>query len=171
MRLVPLRQLTSHASPAFRELYNKYHDQGFEIIAFPANQFGGQAPGTDEEERAWALKKFGIDFDVFDHVAVLDKPTPMWEGPTEISPLYRYMKSVLPGEIPCVRGALLVFSHAEPHAQHHPMRSWNYTKFLIGRDGVPLRRYSPADPLDQGMEADVVAALAGKPLRKRRSER
>ena len=51
------------------------------------------------------------------------------------------------------------------------MRSWNYTKFLIGRDGVPLRRYSPADPLDQGMEADVVAALAGKPLRKRRSER
>ena len=109
MRLVPLRQLTSHASPAFRELYNKYHDQGFEIIAFPANQFGGQAPGTDEEERAWALKKFGIDFDVFDHVAVLDKPTPMWEGPTEISPLYRYMKSVLPGEIPCVRGALLVF--------------------------------------------------------------
>ena len=142
---------TAHrpASPtALRELYSKYHDQGFELIAFPANQFGGQAPGTDEEERAWALKKFGIDFDVFDHVAVLDKPTPMWEGPTEISPLYRYMKSVLPGEIP-----------------------WNYTKLLIGRDGVPLRRYSPADPLDQGMEADVVAALAGKPLRKRRSER
>ena len=92
----------------------------------------------------------------------------MWEGPTEISPLYRYMKSVLPGEIPCVRDALLAFSPAAPHA---PMRSWNYTKFLIGRDGVPLRRYSPADPLDQGMEADVVAALAGKPLRKRRSER
>ena len=116
MRLVPLRQLTSHASPAFRELYNKYHDQGFEIIAFPANQFGGQAPGTDEEERAWALKKFGIDFDVFDHVAVLDKPTPMWEGPTEISPLYRYMKSVLPGEIPCVRDALLAILPAAPHA-------------------------------------------------------
>ena len=86
-----------------QELYQKYHDQGFEIIAFPANQFGGQAPGTDEEERQWALKKFGIDFDVFDHVAVLDKPTPQWEGPTEISPLYRYLKSVLPGEIPwCV---------------------------------------------------------------------
>jgi len=85
--------------PSFRELYQKYHDQGFEIIAFPANQFGGQAPGTDEEERAWALKKFGIDFDVFDHIAVLDKPTPMWAGPTEISPLYRYLKSQLPGEV------------------------------------------------------------------------
>ena len=124
--------------PAFRELYQKYHDQGFEIIAFPANQFGGafsapslghrlradahtplaaagQAPGTDEEERAWALKKFGIDFDVFDHIAVLDKPTPMWEGPTEISPLYRYMKSVLPGEIPwnytCVQFAELLNTH------------------------------------------------------------
>ena len=96
-----MRHACSLASPAaLRELYTKYHDQGFELIAFPANQFGGQAPGTDEEERAWALKKFGIDFDVFDHVAVLDKPTPMWEGPTEISPLYRYMKSVLPGEIP-----------------------------------------------------------------------
>ena len=45
------------------------------------------------------------------------------------------------------------------------------SKFLIGRDGVPLRRYSPADPLEQGMEKDIVAALAGKPIPKRRSER
>jgi glutathione peroxidase-family protein len=45
---------------------------------------------------------------------------------------------------------------------------WNYTKFLVGRDGQVVGRYKPADPLDQGMEADVVAALAGKPLPNKR---
>jgi glutathione peroxidase len=130
-----------------RMLYDKYHADGFELIAFPANQFGGQAPGSSEEERAWAIKKFGFEFPVFDKIGVLDKPSPLWDTQEE-SPVYKFMKAALPGEIP-----------------------WNYTKFLIGRDGVPLRRYSPADPLDQGMEDDVKAALAGKPLRKRRSEK
>jgi hypothetical protein len=59
-----------------------------------------QAPGTDEEERAWAHRKFGFEFPVMDHVAVLDKATPMWAGPTEISPVYRFLKEALPGEIP-----------------------------------------------------------------------
>ena len=44
-------------------------------------------------------------------------------------------------------------------------------KFLVGRDGVPLRRYGPGDPLDQGMEEDIKHALAGKPLKKRKSDR
>jgi hypothetical protein len=94
--------------PSLRYLYDTYHAQGLELIAFPANQFGGQAPGTDEEERAWAHKKFGFAFPVFDHIAVLDKPTPMFEGPTVISPVYRFLKDALPGEIP-----------------------WNYTKCVI----------------------------------------
>ena len=51
-----------------------------------------------------------------------------------------------------------------------PLLCRNYTKFLVGRDGVPLRRYSPGDPLDQQMERDIVAALASKPLPKRKSE-
>ncbi len=95
-----------------------------------------QAPGSDEEERAWAIRKFGFEFPVFDHVAVLDKPTPQWAGPTQISSVYAFLKAALPGEIP-----------------------WNYTKFLVGRDGVPLRRYSPADPLDQGMEDDSACCM------------
>jgi len=58
-----------------------------------------------------------------------DKPTPQWEGPTTISPVYALLKSGVNtgGDLP-----------------------WNYTKFLVSREGVPLRRYSPADPLDQG---------------------
>ena len=132
--------------PSLRQLYNTYHEQGFELLAFSANQFGGQAPGTDAEEAAWAKRKFGLDFPVFDHVQVLDKATPQWAGPTTISPVYRFLKDALPGEIP-----------------------WNYTKFLVGRDGVPLRRYSPGDPLLQGAEEDVKRALAGKPLKPRSS--
>lgn len=132
-----------------RQLYETYHDRGLEILAFPVNQFGGQAPLSDEGERAWAIRKFGIDgLIVLDHVAALDKPTPQWSGPEVISPVYRLLKDALPGELP-----------------------WNYTKFLVGRDGVPLRRYSPGDPLDQGMEEDIKHALEGKPLRKHRSEK
>lgn len=126
------------------------HDQGFELVGFPVNQFGGQAPGTDAEERAFAWKKFGVQFPVFDHVAVLDKATPQWAGPREISPIYRLLKDATP--LPPDGGREL---------------PWNYTKFLVGRDGVPLRRYSPGDPDAQGLERDVVAALAGKPLARR----
>jgi glutathione peroxidase len=129
-----------------RKLYDKYHADGLELLAFPVNQFGGQAPGSDDYERQQAFRKFGFEWPtVFDHVAALDKPTPQWEGPTETSPVYKYLKSVLPGEIP-----------------------WNYTKFLVGRDGVPLRRYSPPDGLENS-EEDIVAALAGRPLKPRRS--
>ncbi len=63
----------------------------------------------------------------------------------------------------------------ELQACFHHLLTWHHdtlprVQFLVGRDGVPLRRYSPADPLDQGMEKDIVNALAGKPLPKRKSE-
>lgn len=51
--------------PGLRELYDKYSGQGFNLIAFPCNQFAGQAPGTSEEERQYAIRKFGFEFDVF----------------------------------------------------------------------------------------------------------
>lgn len=51
--------------PGLRTLYDRYHADGFTLAAFPCNQFGGQAPGSDEEERAWAHRKFGFDFDVY----------------------------------------------------------------------------------------------------------
>ena len=55
-------------------MYKKYHDQGFELVAFPANQFGCQAPGTSEQEREYAWRKFGFEFPVMDKIAVKDKP-------------------------------------------------------------------------------------------------
>jgi glutathione peroxidase-family protein len=51
--------------PGLRTLYDKYNKDGFNLIAFPCNQFGGQAPGTSQEERDWAFRKFGFEFDVF----------------------------------------------------------------------------------------------------------
>ena len=143
-------------------MYKKYHDQGFELVAFPANQFGCQAPGTSEQEREYAWRKFGFEFPVMDKIAVKDKPArckgidpasyeefkddpdamltaPLIDDTTSsspIAPVYAFLKQPpFDGEIP-----------------------WNYTKFLVGRDGRVLRRYSPADPLEQGMEDDVKRA-------------
>lgn len=122
--------------PGLRTLYNKYKDQGFNLIAFPCNQFGGQAPGTSDEERAWAWKKFGFQFDVFDKIDV--------NGPGA-HPLYKFMKSRQP-----------VGGRANGDIE------WNYVKFLVDRNGQPIKRYKPAyDPLD--FEADVRLALAGLP--------
>ena len=155
--------------PALRRMYETYRDRGFEIIAFPANQFGCQAPGTSEMERAYAYKKFGVDtFPVMDKIAVKSKPVkckgidpasyeefkddpdavltaPLVDDVTSSakqSPVYEFLKRPpFDGEIP-----------------------WNYTKFLVGRDGRVLRRYGPGDPLEQGFEEDLKRALDGVAL-------
>ena len=142
------------------------------MVAFPANQFGCQAPGTSEMERAYAWRKFGFEFPVMDKIAVKDKPVrckgidpksydeykddpdailpaPLVDDVTSsspIAPVYAFLKQPpFDGEIP-----------------------WNYTKFLVGRDGKVLRRYSPGSPLEQGMEDDVRRALKGEPLKERK---
>lgn len=128
--------------PGLRTLYDKYNAKGFNLIAFPCNQFGGQAPGTSQEEREYAIKKFGFEFDVFDKIDVNGSST---------HPLYRYMRSVQPTSLP--RTAATV---GEKGAIE-----WNYVKFLVNRDGVPMRRYrSIFDPLQ--FEGDVRLLLAKK---------
>lgn len=97
-----------------KQLYDKYHAEGFNLVGFISNQFGGQAPLSDAEERAFAHKKFKLDFPVFDKVMVLDKSTPMWSGPTSISPVYRFLKDQTP-----------------PAADGSTEIPWNYTKFLV----------------------------------------
>lgn len=127
--------------PGLRTLYEKYKADGFTLCAFPCNQFGGQAPGSSEEERAWAFKKFGFDFDVFDKIDV--------NGP-KAHPLYQFLRSRQPASAPSDR--------PRPNGE----LEWNYVKFLVDRNGQPLRRYQPAfDPMN--FENDVRLALAGKP--------
>lgn len=128
--------------PGLRGLYEKYSGQGFNLIAFPCNQFGGQAPGTSEEERQYAIRKFGFEFDVYDKIDV--------NGPGA-HPLYKYMRSVQPTSLPG-RG---------PAVGEKGAIEWNYTKFLVDRKGQPIRRYNSIfDPSD--FEGDVKLTLANK---------
>lgn len=128
--------------PGLRTLYDRYNKDGFTLAAFPCNQFGGQAPGTSEEERAWAFKKFGFEFDCYDKIDV--------NGPGA-HPLYAFLRCKQPLSFPGGR-----------NGGRDGAIEWNYTKFLIGTDGTPIKRYNPSvDPLS--FEADVRLALAGKP--------
>lgn len=96
------------------ELYHMYHDKGLEILGFPCNQFGHQEPGCDVDIKEF-MKKNGVEWDVFAKVDV--------NGDNAI-PLYNWLKSK-------VKGTLL------------DMIKWNFTKFLISREGIPVTRYGP----------------------------
>ncbi len=104
-----------------QELYDKYAEQGFEILDFPCNQFGAQAQGTGEEIQSFCAINYGTAFPRFEKVEVNGK---------NAAPLFQYLKEQLPG----VMGKEI---------------KWNFTKFLIGRDGTPLKRYAPTtEPKD-----------------------
>ena len=99
-------------------LYKQYQAQGFEIMAFPCNQFGGQEPGSADEIAEFCKINFGLSFPVMGKVEV--------NGANE-TPLYSWLKSEAPG----LMGTKGI--------------KWNFTKFLIGRDGKVVRRYAPTD--------------------------
>ncbi len=98
-----------------QKLYEKYRDQEFEILDFPCNQFGHQAPGTEEEIKSFCETRFGITFPLFSKIEV--------NGQQE-EPLYRYLKSRQKG----VMGEKI---------------KWNFTKFLIDREGNVIDRFAP----------------------------
>ncbi|HKR92410.1 glutathione peroxidase [Novosphingobium sp.] len=98
-------------------LWRRYRDRGFEVIAFPCNQFGGQEPGNAEEIAGFCEVNFGLSFPLMGKVEV--------NGPGAI-PLYDWLKNEAPG----ILGSKTI--------------KWNFTKFLIGRDGKVVRRYAPA---------------------------
>lgn len=99
---------------ALQDLYEKYKDRGFEILDFPSNQFGGQAPGTDAEIANFCTARFGTTFDRFAKIDV--------NGENE-EPLYTFLKKAQGG----VLGDKI---------------KWNFTKFLVDRNGNVVERYS-----------------------------
>lgn len=114
-------------------LYKKYKDQGFEILGFPCNQFGAQEPGNEEEIQQFCSLNFGVTFPLFAKVDV--------NGPAA-HPLFSYLKAEAPG--------LLGTKDIK----------WNFTKFLIGRDGSVLKRFAPQDT-PESLEKDVKDVLGG----------
>jgi len=120
-------------TPQYRsleELYKKYRARGFEVLAFPANDFMNQEPGSNQEIRQFCTKKYGTTFPLFAKLSVRGK---------DIAPLYRYLtkESGFPGDI-----------------------EWNFTKFLVAPDGRVAARYGPAtDPLAPKVTAKLEAIL------------
>ncbi len=116
-------------------LYKKYRDKGFEILDFPCNQFLNQAPETSEEISSFCKINFGTEFETFDKIEVNGE---------NAHPLYQFLKKQAPehidnGGLEGLKETLkgLSFSVAETEIQ------WNFTKFLIDRDGSVIGRFAP----------------------------
>ena len=144
-------------TPQYTELealYEKYAKEGFEILDFPCNQFGEQAPGTIEEIHQFCSANFNIQFPQFDKIEV--------NGPGE-HPLYTYLKS-LKGfggfDLNERLGKLLdeMFRKEDPDYDKSPDIKWNFTKFLVSRDGRVVKRYEPTDKMSD-IEADIQKEL------------
>ena len=120
-------------------LYKNYKDKGLEILDFPCNQFGGQAPGTEEEIHQFCTLNFGTEFPQFKKIEV--------NGENEL-PLYTFLKSQrgFQGfDKDHKIGALLddMLSKADPDYASKPDIKWNFTKFLIDRAGNVVERFEP----------------------------
>jgi glutathione peroxidase len=115
-----------------QRLYDTYHAQGFFVLGFPCNQFGAQEPGTEEEIAAFCATNYHVTFPMFAKIDVNGQHT---------HPLYGALKQAAPG---------LLGSQAI---------KWNFTKFLVDRSGMHVKRYAPThSPAD--LEQDIQAMLS-----------
>ena len=134
-------------------MYSKYRDRGFEIIDVPCNQFAGQTPGTDEEIHDFCTLKFGTEFPQFAKIDV--------NGETA-DPLFNYLASEKPFEgfgKGLKNAALKKFADANNKKYGDKTNiGWNFTKFLIDRDGNVVARFEPTVDMDE-VRAAVEAAL------------
>ncbi|TYQ14942.1 UNVERIFIED_CONTAM: glutathione peroxidase [Acetivibrio alkalicellulosi] len=113
-----------------QNLYEKYSHKGFEILDFPCNQFANQAPGSDEEIQTFCTLNYGTTFPQFAKIRVNGK---------DEEPLYTYLKNAKGGFL----GSKI---------------KWNFTKFLVDRQGNVIKRYSPTDTPEK-IEKDIVELL------------
>jgi glutathione peroxidase len=113
-------------------LHEQYADQGLVVLGFPCNQFGAQEPGDEEEIASFCEMNFGVSFPLMGKVDV---------NGADAAPLYQWL---------CVQAPGLLGSKAI---------KWNFTKFLVGRDGQVIKRYAPQDT-PQSLAKDIEAALA-----------
>jgi glutathione peroxidase len=113
------------------ELQRKYADRGFEVLGFPCNQFGAQEPGNAEEIASFCKLSYDVTFPVLKKIDV---------NGTGASPLYDWMKGAAPG----LMGSKSV--------------KWNFTKFLVDREGNVVRRYAPTDA-PKTIEKDIEKLL------------
>ena len=119
------------------KLYQKYHDKGLEVLDFPCNQFGNQAPGTDDEIHEFCSLKYNTSFDQFKKIDV--------NGENE-SPLYTYLKSKIAEDtIDGMKNkmAMKAVEKISKTCKNKNDIKWNFTKFLVNKNGEVVGRYSP----------------------------
>jgi glutathione peroxidase len=115
---------------ALEAVYEKYRDRGLVIAGFPANNFGGQEPGTNEEIRLFCSAKYNVKFPMFAKISVAGD---------DQAPLYRYLTAARGGEI-----------------------EWNFTKFVIDREGKIARRFPSEVTPDSPEVSAVIESALGK---------
>ena len=131
-------------------LYLSGKDRGLKVLAFPCNQFGGQEPGTDQEIQDFCSTQYNVTFPVFSKVEV--------NGPLADS-LFVHLRTQAPGDFGPANGPL--YDHVKasrPEALGTDEVKWNFTKFLIGKDGNVVRRYEPNVTPEQ-IRPDIEALL------------
>src|ERR1700728_2221312 len=127
-------------------LYRDDRDRGLEILGFPSNQFKEQEPGSDAEIQEFCKTTYDVTFPVLAKIDV--------NGP-DADPLYQYLRAEAPGDFgPQYGGFYDALSKIPPEADGTDEVKWNFTKFLIGRDGTVIKRYEP--PV---LPADIKADL------------
>jgi len=117
---------------SLEDLYRSYREDGLTVLGFPCDQFGRQEPGDEAEIRNFCTTQYDITFPLFAKIEVNGE---------QAHPLYRWLKSQQPG----VFGTEGI--------------KWNFTKFLVGRDGQVIKRYAPTDAPDS-LRDDIAQALA-----------
>lgn len=113
-------------------LWQRYGPRGLLVVGFPSNQFGRQDPGSDDEIASFCQRNYGVSFPMMAKIEV---------NGADAHPLYRWLVAQAPGLLGTKR------------------IKWNFTKFLVGRDGRVRRRYAPTDK-PESLAADIEAALA-----------
>ncbi len=133
-------------------LYEKYHDKGLEVLDIPCNQFAGQAPGSDEEIHEFCTARYKTQFDQLAKADV--------NGENE-SPLYTFLKGeIAEDEIEGMKNKLTMkaIEKISSSARKSGDILWNFTKFLVNREGKVVRRYSPTIAPEK-LDADIAALL------------
>ncbi len=123
-----------------QEIYDEFKDQGFEILDFPCNQFGEQAPGSDEEIHTFCTGRFGITFPQFAKIDVnVENAIPLYKWLTENTKFDGFGFSPM--------GAMLsgIVKKMDKDYKNNGNIKWNFTKFLIGRNGEIIDRFEPTD--------------------------
>lgn len=135
-----------------QELYTEFKDQGFEILDFPCNQFANQAPGNNEEIHTFCTGRFGITFPQFAKIDVKgEKAIPLYKWLTENTTFNGFGKSpmgfVLSGMV----------KKSDKDYKNNGNIKWNFTKFLINRDGNIVERFEPTDM--KNLKAKIIKLL------------